>query len=160
IALAFDREPGRPPPTARYVESELLVRFKEHMSESSMAAAHAEVGATEMHRFANVEGLRLVKLSPRASVDDALERYRKRPDVEYASRNYIRRLAAVPNDPYFVNGSLWALQNNGQGGGTPGVDIDATRAWDITTGSRDVVIAVIDSGIDYNHVDLAANMWR
>jgi hypothetical protein len=62
--------------------------------------------------------------------------------------------------PVLVDGSLWGLQNNGQGGGTPGVDICATKAWEITTGSRDIVIAVIDSGIDYNHLDLAANMWR
>jgi subtilisin family serine protease len=159
-ALAFDREPGRPPPNAQYVEGQLLVKFDTKTAKASIAAAHAEVGATEMRSFGNVEGLSLVKLQPGVSVDEALERYRKRPDVKYVSRDYVRRLAAVPNDPRFLDGSLWALQNNGQGGGTPGVDIGATKAWDLTTGSRDVVIPVIDSGIDYNHPYLAANMWR
>src|SRR5215813_13483573 len=141
-AWAFDREPGHPPPTARYVEGELLVRFENNAQKSSIAAAHAEVGATELRSFANVEGLTLVKLRAGASEDEALERYRKRPDVKYVSRNYIRHTAAVPNDALFANGSLWGLQNNGQGGGTPGVDIGATKAWDITTGSRDLVIVV------------------
>src|SRR5262249_1236910 len=114
----------------------------------------------EMRRFANVEGLSLVQLRRGVSAEEALELYRKRSEVQYVSRNYIRYLAAVPNDRLFVDGSLWGLQNTGQGGGTPGVDIGATKAWEITTGSRKCVIAVIDSGMDYNHPDLAANMWR
>ena len=64
---------------------------------------------------------------------------------------------ALPNDPSFAQ--EWSLQNWGQSGGTAGIDINATRAWDITTGSRSVVVAVIDSGIDLTHPDLAANLW-
>lgn len=64
---------------------------------------------------------------------------------------------ALPNDPSFAQ--EWNLQNWGQSGGTAGIDINATRAWDITTGSRNVVVAVIDSGIDLTHPDLAANLW-
>jgi Subtilase family len=94
------------------------------------------------------------------SVKEALARYRKRPDVVYAGPNFIRHLKATPNDPYFTQGQLWALQNTGQGGGTAGADIHATAAWNLTTGSRAVVVMVIDSGIDYTHEDLVANMWR
>ena len=65
--------------------------------------------------------------------------------------------AALPNDPSFA--SAWGLANTGQSGGLPGNDIGATRAWDFTTGSRSVVVAVIDSGIDLTHPDLAANLW-
>jgi hypothetical protein len=64
---------------------------------------------------------------------------------------------ALPNDPSF--GQEWSLQNTGQSGGTAGIDINAPRAWDITTGSRSVVVAIIDSGIDLTHPDLAANLW-
>src|SRR6516162_709536 len=67
-----------------------------------------------------VGGLTLVNLRKGLSVDEAVESYAKRPDVKYVSRNYIRGTAAGPNDPYFLNGSLWGSQNNGQGGGTPG----------------------------------------
>ena len=63
----------------------------------------------------------------------------------------------MPNDAQFSQ--QWALDNTGQDGGTPGDDIDATQAWNITTGSRNVVVAVIDSGVDYTDPDLAANIW-
>ncbi|NOX53028.1 MAG: S8 family serine peptidase, partial [Planctomycetes bacterium] len=64
---------------------------------------------------------------------------------------------AVPNDPRFQH--LYGLENTGQTGGTSDADIDAPEAWEITTGSRDIVVAIIDSGVDYTHPDLAANIW-
>jgi subtilisin family serine protease len=66
--------------------------------------------------------------------------------------------AALPNDPSFSR--LWGLHNTGQTGGLADADLDAPEAWDVTTGSRSVVVAVVDTGIDYRHPDLAANMWR
>jgi subtilisin family serine protease len=65
--------------------------------------------------------------------------------------------AAIPNDPSFA--VEWGLQNTGQYAGTPGNDIGAPQAWEFTTGSRSVVVAVIDSGIDLTHPDLVANLW-
>ena len=62
-----------------------------------------------------------------------------------------------PNDPQFAD--QWALNNVGQNGGKAKADIDALKAWLKTRGSSDVVVAVLDSGVDYNHVDLRANMW-
>jgi len=63
----------------------------------------------------------------------------------------------TPNDPDFSN--QWYLDNTGQTGGTIDADIDAPEAWDIVTGGPDIVIALIDSGVDYTHPDLADNMW-
>jgi subtilisin family serine protease len=53
----------------------------------------------------------------------------------------------------------WALNNVGQAGGIPDADIDAFEAWQVTTGSRNVVVAIVDSGIDFSHPDLAAYIW-
>lgn len=77
--------------------------------------------------------------------------------VAYAEPNYIQSIDAVPDDPSFND--LWGLHNEGQSSGTADADIDALEAWGIETGSQDVVVAVIDTGIDYNHIDLVDNMW-
>src|SRR5262249_43903516 len=71
--------------------------------------------------------------------------------------NYIYHALVVPNDPEFPN--LWGLQNTGQNGGVPGADVSATRAWGLSTGSSSILVAIIDTGIDYNHPDLAANVY-
>lgn len=63
----------------------------------------------------------------------------------------------TPNDPRY--GDLYGLHNTGQSGGTTDADIDAPEAWQVSTGSRDLIVGVIDTGIDYTHPDLAANMW-
>ncbi len=63
----------------------------------------------------------------------------------------------VPNDPRF--GELYGLNNLGTTGGTVDADIDAPEAWSVTTGSKDVVVAIIDTGVDYNHPDIAPNYW-
>lgn len=68
------------------------------------------------------------------------------------------RNAVIPNDPFFIQ--QWALQNTGQTGGTPDADIDAPEAWDIETGNPEVVIAIVDSGIDLTHPDLVDNIWK
>ena len=65
--------------------------------------------------------------------------------------------ASTPDDPRY--GDLYGLHNTGQSGGTADADIDAPEAWQVTTGSRDVIVGVVDTGIDYTHPDLAANIW-
>ena len=71
--------------------------------------------------------------------------------------DYRLSIDSTPNDPGYPE--QWSLHNTGQGSGTPDADIDAPEAWNITTGSPNIIVAVIDSGIDYNHPDLKANMW-
>jgi subtilisin family serine protease len=82
--------------------------------------------------------------------------------VTYAQPNHLYRLAATPNDPRF--GELWALDNRAQvlngAAGTADADVDATDAWDVTTGSPSVRVAVVDSGVAYDHPDLSPNLWR
>lgn len=90
-------------------------------------------------------------------IRDAVRAYRQNRNVLYAEPNYIYHALTTPNDPKFSQ--LWGLQNTGQNLGTVGADIHATQAWGLTTGSPNVVVAVIDTGIDYNHEDLRANVW-
>jgi subtilisin family serine protease len=79
---------------------------------------------------------------------------------EYVEPDYIRTISATPNDSAFTDGTLWALHNFGQSNGVAGADIGAISAWDITTGSTNVIVAVVDTGIRYTHQDLTNQMWR
>jgi subtilisin family serine protease len=83
------------------------------------------------------------------------------PGVLYAEPNYIYEAQLTPNDTQF--GQLWGMNNTGQTvsgqAGVADADIDAVEAWDVSTGSSSIVVGVIDTGVDYNHPDLAANIW-
>ena len=94
-----------------------------------------------------------------AEVDETeIDKIKKSPKVKYVEPDYeLHIVQTIPND---LHPNLWGLNNTGAyAGGTPDADVDAPEAWDIQTGSENVVIAVIDTGLDYNHVDLAANAW-
>jgi len=150
------------PPLGPFVPGELLVRFKTDIYKSAIDQIHAVVGASLLQNFAIVPNLQLVRVPASMNLLDALKLYKKNPNVLYAEPNYIQRITQhsllTPNDSQYSQ--LWALHNTGQTGGTPDADIDAPEAWEISTGSNSVVVAVIDTGVDYNHPDLSANMWR
>lgn len=96
----------------------------------------------------------------RQELRDRMERLRASGLFEYVEPDYAVHLQLAPNDAAFTSGILWGLCNTGIAGGVPGADIQATNAWDITTGSTNVIVAVIDTGIRYTHRDLAAQMWH
>ena len=168
ISATFSAQSRQPasapaaPRVAKQIEGELLVKFRRGTLATQRAVAHGRAGARRLRAFNVVPGLEQVRLPEGVTVKDAIARYRAHPDVVYAEPNYIvhalQDAQATPNDPQF--GTLWGLHNTGQSGGTPDADIDAPEAWNITTGSSDVVVAVIDTGTDYTHPDLAANMFQ
>jgi len=138
--------------------NEVLVKFRPTTFQSVLEAqAAGEVDESEW-----VGGTGLLRLhSVSKNVASLVRELSARPDIKYAEPNYIVHATAIPNDARF--GELWGLQNTGQTIrgflGISGADIGATAAWDISTGSRANVAAVIDTGIDYTHPDLAANVW-
>lgn len=143
-----------------YVEGELLVKFRPETQEQRITEARDSIAAKRIRHLRG--GLRQWKLPATLTVADALPILRTNQDVEYAEPNYlIWAVATEPNDPAWVNNELWALRNDGQGptGGTPDADIDAELAWDVTQGNQSVIVGIMDSGIEYTHPDLVANMW-
>ncbi|MBC20786.1 MAG: hypothetical protein CMJ74_11075 [Planctomycetaceae bacterium] len=101
-------------------------------------------------------GLELWDVGP--SLHDAYSLWSSDPGIEYIGPNYeITDAQAQPNDELFD--VMWGLDNTGQSGGSPDADIDAPEAWAMNTSIAEVVVGVIDSGIDYTHPDLAANIW-
>ena len=152
---------GREPSRARVVPGEFLVKFKPRASKSSIQSALFNASVKPVHAFRSVPGLQLVKGDGGAGEQHKMALLAAQADVEYVEPNFVVHVDAVPNDPDYPK--QWSLHNVGQLQGVtdqPGPDIEAQSAWDITTGSSDVVMAVIDTGIDYNHPDLAANMFR
>ncbi|EHR69450.1 CARDB domain-containing protein,subtilase family protease [Burkholderiales bacterium JOSHI_001] len=135
---------------------ELLVKFKAQASTTARAQKHAREGSRRLREFRQ-SGVEHVALAAGQTVDAALARYRADPNVEYAEPNYKVHATLLPNEPGFVQ--QWALNNTGQIGGLAGADIKAPAAWDRSTGSANVVVVVLDSGIDYNHPDLVGNVW-
>ncbi|MFP4380136.1 MAG: S8 family serine peptidase [Candidatus Sumerlaeia bacterium] len=134
----------------------VIVRFADNAGQSVRAAAHSRVGGTVVHRFGRIPA-EVVQLEAGASLAQAVRAYESLPGVAYAEPNYRVQLHGMPDDPAF--GTLWGMHNTGQNNAIADTDINAPEAWNLATGSDEVIVAIIDSGIDYTHEDLAANMW-
>lgn len=135
----------------------------------ALATIHAQVGAERVKTCANLGGIEIVRFKDQTARDAAIPLYLQSPVVVAAEPDAIITLAVEPesgdpeillepNDPAFGSGELWGLNNP-----INDVDIDAPEAWEVRRFATDVVIAVIDSGVNYNHEDLGGltgrNMW-
>ena len=147
-------------PQPSYVAGEVIVRFL------------PDVPSERIAQIEHVQGLELIGEIPHlrvrhyavpegTDVEDAIAKLARLSEVEYAEPNYIHRTLAIPNDPRF--GLQWALHNTGQEvngrEGPPDVDIDWPEAIDIFTGTEQVVVAVIDSGVALPHPDIEPRIW-
>jgi serine protease len=105
-------------------------------------------------------GMFQVNLREGVSVGQAISVFSGANGVLFVEPDYTLGVQLTPNDPNYTSGGLWGLHNTGQSGGVADADIDAPEAWDIARGTGTKIVAVIDTGVDYNHPDLNANMWR
>ncbi len=144
---------------------ELLVKYR---ASALPAQARAEIereGAREVREFRRsrtasnngIERWRLLRVKHAGDLERVRNSLSRNPLVEKVEYNHKVSLQLTPSDASF--NTQWALDNTGQTGGKPNADINAPQAWDITTGGSNVIVAVIDSGVDYLHPDLTANMW-
>jgi subtilisin family serine protease len=165
-----------------FVPGEFIVKFKAEVVVDMSASLGDRISTgipsidalNEKHRIASIERLfsfskkqeeknpylyNIFKINvPMSSnVLVIVQEYLQNPHVMYAEPNYIIQGRTIPNDPDFD--LQWPLHNTGQTGGTPDADIDAPEAWDVETGNPDVIIAISDTGVDWDHPDLAANIW-
>lgn len=154
----------------QYVQGEILVKFKPGVAAAVRTQIAHNYGAQAVQLLANQPSMVLAKLTPGQSVEQAVSAYANDPNVEYAQPNYIYHTLATPGptpDPQY--GKLWAAKNTGQtvspssygihNPGTAGSDMNLEPAWNVQTDCSSVVVAVVDTGINYNSTDLAANMW-
>jgi subtilisin family serine protease len=132
------------------------VRFRPAATTGARSALQAVLGARGVREFRATPGLQLIQLPSGVTVQEALAAAWARPDVLYAEPNQRVTAFAVPRDPGFPD--QWALRNDGQTG-SPGHDIGAVQAWDLTTGGG-AVVAVVDTGVDLTHPDLLPNLYR
>ena len=140
---------------APHVPGEILIKLASSVDGPQQAGLQAMVLGEARQQFRS--GAQRWVLGPNVNVERAMELLEGSPLVEYVEPNYLLSLDVIPNDPRV--GELWGMNNTGQTGGTPDADIDADMAWGVSTGSRNVLVGVIDTGFDYNHPDLAANVW-
>ncbi len=157
-------------PAAPLTAKELRQGYREHVILARPRAGHhATIDADETRerirvrqRFSRFGDLRVIDLDEADSADTAVGRLRATGRYEFVEPDYLRWVQASPNDPKFNDGSLWALNNTGQTGtviGVVGADIKALSAWDVIHDAPNVVVAVVDTGINLNHQDIAANLW-
>lgn len=143
------------PPVGNVQKSDrVIVKFKPGVNEKSKKTVHSKHGGRVAREIAAL-GVQVVEV-PAGKAKEKAEAYQKEGSVEFAEPDYVAKAVGIPNDPYFSK--QWDMNNTGQTGGKPDADIDAPEAWDVTAGNSTVKVAVLDTGIDQDHEDLAGKI--
>jgi thermitase len=139
---------------ADIVPGEVLVKFRPGTPGQAIADAHRQNGGRVREEIPGIDVQ--VVLVPPGQERARAAAYARNPNVLFAEPNGLWQAVAIPDDPRF--GEQWGLHNTGQNGGTADADIDAPEAWESTRGSTDIVIAILDTGIDQSHEDLKVKL--
>lgn len=134
----------------------VIVKFRSSATSLQQQRVMSAASVGTSTALSVVSGLTYTQTAVGQTLEGAIQALSLDPSVDYAEPNYLIAAGVTPNDSRFS--TQWALHNTGQTGGSNDADIDAPEAWDLHTGN-DVIIAVIDTGVDYNHSDLAGNIW-
>lgn len=147
---------GQLQPGVDYIPGEVLVTFKPAVSTSARTNIARSMGDRMGQGLEGLPEVARVELRSGSSVQSAIQGYEADPRVRHAQPNFIYHAqATTPDDPEFENGNLWGLENTS----TPSNDIDAPEAWDYQIDCTSTRVAVLDTGINHEHADLAGNMW-
>jgi serine protease len=162
VSLSFDRLETRDVPAASLPGGDpLQIDSASYQAERVIVSAPSGTPPVSplIARYESLgANLYSAELRNTTTVAQALSFFQGRREIAFAQPDYRVFITATPNDASYS--TQWALNNTGQSGGTSGADIGAAAAWNFNTGSGNTVVAVIDTGVDSNHPDLAANMWK
>lgn len=168
VLASMDNSPVRRPEENsqdKYVTGEFIVKFKDDVVQAQKNTVLKQNNLITKKKFKSIHA-ELVSIPDQANADRVINALMRDKRIEYIEPNYIVRPMNITSDP--LSSSLWGLQNVGQpiAGfdgeevyGIPGIDINILEAWEITKGSEEVVVAVIDTGVDINHPDLIDRIW-
>lgn len=140
---------------------ELIIKYKEQGNSINALSLEKTGRGLKYQKLKQLgENMELVQLAPNQTLEAAIAELEKNPAVEYAQPNYILNAYDIPNDPLYAR--QWGMRNEGQliegGYGTAGVDINVQKAWSMTKGKAEIIVGVLDSGIDINHPDIRNNI--
>jgi thermitase len=147
---------GHPKMQTEFVPGEILVKFKPGTPGQAIADIHRQNHGQKKEGIPGIN-VQLIRV-PLGQEEEYIAVYQRNPSVLFAELNALYQTTATPNDPEAAQ--QWQYNNTGQTGGRPGADIDAFEAWEITTGSPKVAIAILDTGIDQSHEDLSSKILK
>ncbi|HEU0038436.1 MAG TPA: S8 family peptidase [Verrucomicrobiae bacterium] len=143
-----------------HTETKFLIMPMPGADPVGLARFHAENHCERVRGFPALHNVQVLLAPQQVPLAETLRRYQNSGLVEYAEPDYRVHVESVfANDPAFLDGTLWGLNNAGQNGGLPDADIDAPEAWSAMTSASNVIVAVVDTGIRYTHEDLVGNIW-
>jgi subtilisin family serine protease len=143
---------SRQPERMLFLPDEVVVGYAAGTDEWTRRSVREAVGAAGYRAMPTLD---VLELTPGTSVSEALSRVPRLRHVTYAEPNYILRMTAEPNDPMYED--AWSVGPSNTSGFRSG--IDTPSVWNLTVGTPDVTVAVVDSGIDLGHPDLTPNLW-